>query len=163
MSPRETHPGAMVARELERYAARGTFHGLRREAMGDGRAAFRVVWHHGREFQIVADPRRRRIRIPVVLPNVPPGSAMDRELRTFVRYRHSEVPPEHRRIDPVRAEVRVFNRGGNLALTLEVRDGGWEYGVRKLIHLVHEIFLDFLYDGRWREYMVAELDLPPDA
>lgn len=40
--------------------------------------------------------------------------------------------------------------------------GDWDYVTRKLIHLVHEIFLGFLVDGGYYEYMVAHLGLDPD-
>ncbi len=33
---------------------------------------------------------------------------------------------------------------------------------RQLIHLVHEIFMTFLLDGRYYEYMVETFDLDPD-
>jgi hypothetical protein len=37
-----------------------------------------------------------------------------------------------------------------------------EYGARKLIHLAQEIFLVFLQDGRYYDYMVENFDLDPD-
>jgi hypothetical protein len=153
----------VVNEVLEGYAKRGVIRGLGTQSLGGGRAVFTLLWHHGREFELLLDPRRGTLRFPVLLPEVPARSAMDRELRSFVRSRHDGALPEHRRVDDSRAEVRVFNRGGDLSLTLKLKNGDLEYGARKLIHLVHEIFMDFLYDGRWRDYMEQHFDLPPDA
>ena len=97
-----------------------------------------------------------------LLPGVPPDSAMYTALKAFVRARLSADLPEHRRIDRARAEVRPYNRTGDVALTLTVKDGDFDYGAQKLIHLVHEIYLDFLCDGRYRDYMIANLGLDPD-
>jgi hypothetical protein len=113
-------------------------------------------------FDLVLDPKRGTLRFACVLPNVPPDSAMYREFREFVRSRHGEELPGHRRIDKTRAEVRPYNRTGDIALTLRVKDGDYDYGAEKLVHLVHEIYLDFLCDGRYRDYMIANLGLDPD-
>ena len=88
---------------------------------------------------------------------------MYRQLKEFVASRQSENLPEHRRIIKQKARVRCTNRGGNVSLALVVEDGDYEYGARKLIHLVHEIFLGFLIDGPYSEYMVEAFDLNADG
>ncbi len=50
-----------------------------------------------------------------------------------------------------------------MSLTLEVKDRDYAYDGRKLIHLVHEIFLDFLREGPGHEYAVENFDLDPDS
>ena len=45
---------------------------------------------------------------------------------------------------------------------MTVKGGEYEYATRKLIHLVHEIFLGFLIDAGYYEYMVEHLGLDPD-
>ena len=97
-----------------------------------------------------------------MLPAVPPNSGMYRAFKAFVRSCQRDDLREHRRIDPARAEVRPYNRTGDVALTLRVKDGDYDYGAEKLVHLVHEIYLGFLCDGRYREYMIANLGLDPD-
>lgn len=87
---------------------------------------------------------------------------MYREFKEFVASRHSETLPEHRRVDPAKARVKCGNRGSNISLTLTVEDGDFEYGVRKLIHVVHETYLDFLPDGRYYDYMLEIFNLDPD-
>ena len=102
------------------------------------------------------------MRFPLVLPEVPANSSMYRELQEFLESRQSESLPEHRRIDRAKAQVSAGNRQGAVSLTLTVKDDEYEYGARKLINLVHEVFLVFLYDGRYYEYMVEKFDLDPD-
>jgi hypothetical protein len=88
---------------------------------------------------------------------------MYRGFRQFLTSRHSEEMPEHRRIDIGKARIRCRNQDGNVSLTLTVEDSEYEYGTRKLIHVMHEIFLVFLSDGRYSEYMVENFDVDPDG
>jgi hypothetical protein len=151
-----------VAQTLENYARRGVFRAFSRGRVSNDRAAFRMVWHRDRVFDFVFDFRRNTMRFPVVLPNVPAGSRMYSELKAFIKSRHSDKVPEHRRIDTRKAQVRPYNRGGNVSLTLTVVGGEYEYCARRLINLVHEIFMVFLIDGSYYEYMVETFDLDPD-
>jgi hypothetical protein len=152
-----------VAATLETYAQRGVFREF--NPAGDvrqGQAVFRLLWHRDRVFEFVFDTRRNTMRFPLVLPNVPADSEMYRELKGFIKARHAAEFPDHRRIDSRKAHVVAYNRGGNVTLSLRVINGDDEYGARKLIHLVHEIFLTFLLDGRYYEYLVENFDLDPD-
>ena len=56
----------------------------------------------------------------------------------------------------MKARVHCRNRSGNVSLALTVKDGDYEYGTRKLIHMVHEIFLVFLSDGPYGDYMIEK-------
>jgi hypothetical protein len=152
----------LVAGILENYANRGTFKGFSRGPVRPGIAMFKILWHRDRFFDLVLDTRKKTLRFPVVLPEVPAGSSMYREFKEFVESRHSASLPDHRRIDRKKAAVRPSNRGGNVALTLTIRNSDYEYATRKLIHLVHEIFLVFLYDGRYYDYLLETFDLDPD-
>jgi hypothetical protein len=147
---------------LEGYAARGVFRGLSYARSGTGRVAFKMVWHRNRSFELKVDLRAGTLRMPVVLPEVPAKSDMYRALREFVRERQAEGRPEHRRIDPSKAAVRCSNRGGNAGVVVAALDGDLEYGLRKMIALVQEIYLGFLYDGRYYDYMIRVFDLDPD-
>ncbi len=86
---------------------------------------------------------------------------MYREFKQFVESRHSESLPDHRRIDPRKPPSGPSNRSGKVALTLTVKNSDYEYATRKLIHLVHEVFLVFLQEGHY-DYMVNVFDLDPD-
>ena len=51
---------------------------------------------------------------------------------------------------------------GRVSITLTVKDGDFDYATRKIIQIVHEIFLIFLVDGPYFEYMVKHLGLDED-
>ena len=148
---------------LEGYAQRGVFRGFSRGQGSDRKEAFRLLWHRDLLFELIMDLDRRTLRFPLVLPQVDPKSAMYQKFKEFLKSRQSDEMPEHRRIDTRKARVRSLNRSGSVSLTVDVRDGDYEYGVRKLIHLVHEIFMGFLVDGPYYEYMVEHLGLNPDG
>ena len=83
------------------------------------------------------------------------------EFRQFVEARISgELPGTGDR--PEKGQMRCGNRKGDVSLTLTSLDGDYEYATRKLVNLVHEIFLVFLYDGRYYDYLVETFDLDPD-
>jgi len=151
----------VVAETLENYARRGVFRGFSRGPVKNGRAAFKMVWHRDRVFDFVFDASRGTMRFPLVLPDVPADSKMYSELKEFINARQSGELPDHRRIDAGKAHVGSYIRNGNVSLTLTVRNGDYQYGAKRLINLVHEIFLVFLADGYF-DYMVEAFDLDPD-
>lgn len=151
-----------VADTLQEYARRGVFRGFSRGDTRNGKTTFKMMWHHDRLFELVFDASKGTLRIPLVLPQVEAKSAMHREFKSFLKAFRSEELPDHRRVDNEKVEIKSFNRGGNISLTGTVKDGDYAYGARKLIHVVHEIFLVFLYDGRNYEYMIEIFDLDPD-
>ena len=87
---------------------------------------------------------------------------MYRELKAFLKARQSDEIPEHRRVNPAKARLSAANQRAAVSLTVTVKDGDFEYASRKMIHIVHEIFLVFLVDGPYFEYMVEHLGLDPD-
>lgn len=147
---------------LETYAQRGVFRGFSRGPVRGGRAHFKVLWHRDQLFEIVLDLNRSTIGFSSVLPQVPGRSAMYREFREYVASRQSDSLPDHRRIDPAKAAAKCSNRAGDATVSLAVVGGDYGYAVRKLIHLVHEIYLDFLVDGRYYDYLVETFNLDPD-
>lgn len=151
-----------VAEVLKSYADRGVFRGFSAGPAHAGRATFKILWHRDRSFDLILDVPRKTLRFPVVLPEVPAKSPMYREFREFVESRHSPALPGHRRIDRRKARLRAGAHGGNASLTLTVKGADFEYGVRKLIHTVHEIYMVFLFDGRYYDYMLETLELDPD-
>ena len=103
-----------------------------------------MVWHHDRPLEMVMDPAKKTFRFPLLLPGFALDSTMYANFKEFLDSRHLEEIPEHRRIDPKKARARSLNKGGDVSLTLSVEDGDYEYGARKIIHLVDEIFKNFL-------------------
>ncbi len=151
----------IIGETLENYARRGIFRRFSRGAFKNGTASFRMVWHRDRVFNFVFDSKRGTMRFPLVLPHVASDSRMYLDLKEFIKSRHSDELPYHRRIDSRKAQVGAYLRGGNVSITLTVRNADYQYGAKKLINLVHEIFLVFLADGYF-EYMVEAFDLDPD-
>jgi hypothetical protein len=121
-----------------------------------------MVWHHDRPFEMVLDAGEKTLQFPEVLPGVPVRSPMYRELQAFLRKRQSGEKPEHRSVNPRKTRVALANKRGIVSVTATVKDGDFDYAARKIIHIVHEIFLIFLVDGSYYEYMVEHLGLDPD-
>lgn len=119
-----------------------------------------MVWFRNRPYDVTVDTRRGVVRCPLVLPQVPADSEMYRKLKAFVKSRQGEEVPPHRRIEPGKARASCANRGGNVALSLTIRDGDYEYSLRKFVHLMQEIFLSFL--SEYFDYQVDAFDLDPD-
>jgi len=160
--PTKNSPVALVTRILEEYAEKAVFRGFSVHPKTGGKAAYKMVWHYDRPFELLLDAPKRTLRFPAVLPGVPARSAMYRDLRAFLNERHSAEVPEHRRVNPVKARVTLSNKMGVVSLTLRVKDDDFEYATRKIIQIVHEIFLIFLVDGSYFDYMVEQLGLDPD-
>jgi hypothetical protein len=87
---------------------------------------------------------------------------MYEDLKAFIRSRQSENLPGHRRLDARKIQIRTYNRSGNIFLVVKVKDGDSEYAVRKLVHLINEIYLTFLADGNYFDYLVETFNLDPD-
>lgn len=147
---------------LEGYASRGIFSAFNRQDERAGSAEFRLRWHRDQLFQWVWNERKQTLRISCVLPAVPAESAMYREFKAWLRARQDDGLPEHRRCDSARIALRTYNRGGDVALTLHILDGDVDYGVRKLVNLVNEIYLDFLASGLYFDWLVETFELDPD-
>ncbi|MBI1764264.1 MAG: hypothetical protein HYR56_22800 [Acidobacteria bacterium] len=152
----------LVAETLENYAQRGVFRGFSRGPVRNGKAAFKMIWHREQTFELIFDAQKNTLRFPLVLPNISANSAMYQELKLFIATQHAEELPEHRRIDRTRAQIQPSNRGRKVALAAQIVDGDDAYATRKLIHLVHEIFLTFLFDGKYFDYLVETFELDPD-
>lgn len=150
-----------VAEILEGYASRGVFRGFSRGPVRNGEATFKILWHRDRLLELVLDAHRHTIRFPTLLPEA--DSSMCRELREFLKSRHSSNLPEHRRIDPRKALIRCRHQGGGITVSFTVKDGDFDYAARKLIHIVNEIFMVFLSNGRYHEYLVRTFNLEPDT
>lgn len=121
-----------------------------------------MLWHRDRLFDLTVDTRRRTLHMPVVLPEVPPDSDMDRDFVAFVESQQSDEVPEHRRIDAGRVRIECANKAGDVSLTFAATTGDYDYATRKMIALVHEVFMVFLYDGRYYDYLVETFNLDPD-
>ncbi len=147
---------------LEGYAEKAVFRGFSAHPKRGGQAVYKMIWHHDRPFELSLDVAKKTLCFPEVLPGVPARSPMYRDLQAFLKARQSAELPEHRRVNPAKARLACGNQRGTVSIALTVKDGDFEYATRKIIHMVHEIFLIFLVDGPYFEYMVEHLGLDPD-
>jgi hypothetical protein len=152
----------LVTGILEGYAEKAVFRGFSAHPKLGGKATYKMVWHCDRPFELSLDVAKKTLCFPEVLPGVPARSTMYRDLRAFLKVRQSPVLPEHRRVNPAKARLACGNQRGIVSIALTVKDGDFEYATRKVIQMVHEIFLIFLVDGPYFEYMVEQLQLDPD-
>ena len=138
---------------LQGYADKAVFRGFSAEG-----SVYKIAWHRNQTYELRLDARRKRLAFPALLPKVP--REIYREFQRFLKSRTTREVPEHRRIDPRRARLSCAIRRGTVSLAITSRDGDYEYATRKLIHLVHEIFMFFLAD--YVEYQVEAYNLDPD-
>lgn len=151
-----TSQDSVVGGILETYAARAVFKGFSRV----GEDAFKMLWHRDRYFDLLVG--ERKLTIPVVLPEVPAKSQMMIEYRAFVAAFADAALVEHKRLDPAKVKLKVVARHESAGLEIALAGEDWEYAVRKLIHVVHETYLVFLYDGAYYDYLIETFDLDPD-
>jgi hypothetical protein len=158
----EADPATAVARVLADYAARGLLAGLACDAGAGARCRWRFRWFRGREFTLSLDARAGRLRLDGALDNVPQRSRLDRELRAWLRSRQAAALPAHRRTDPACVALALRNAGGEIALLMHSRDHDWTYAARRMIHLLNELYLDFLATRVPLDWLVDTFGLDPD-
>ena len=106
------------------------------------------------------DSREGVLTFTNLLPNVPLNSMLYGDLQRFLESRSDRKIPRHRRIDSARAELSWTNRRGKVSIALTVRNNQYAYGVRKLINLVHEVFV--LLNDSYADYMNENFDVPQE-
>lgn len=146
-----------VERELRRYADRGVFRSFSADAGRAGKRNFSFEYQPNRRIDLVFDPNSGALSFPRLLPNMPAGSTIYKDLKAFLASRHGSEIPEHRRIDPERATANCRNRQGFVTITVTPTNGAIDYACRSAVKLVSEIFLGFL-NGPYAEYMFANFD-----
>jgi hypothetical protein len=159
----QQQPADLVTSILEGYASRGVFAGFRQNKRQARKADFTVQWHFRRVFSIVLDQAKASLTLTGLLPQVSAAPSLRRDIAAFLRHCAAPELPAHRRIEPEKALVTCYVRGDSLSLRVVVQDGDYEYATRRLVHLVNEIFLGFLRDAKYRDYMVAHLGMNPET
>jgi hypothetical protein len=96
-----------------------------------------------------------------LLPGVPAGSDLNARLKAFIKGRSSNDQPEHRRLDPKRVSIRYSNLRGNVSITFLVVKDDYQYGVKKALNVINEIFVGFL-NVHFPEYTVEHFRRPED-
>ena len=146
----------VVRENLQAYADRGVFRGLNEVKRGQ----FKFVWLARHQMELSVDTAKHVLRFKQLLPGIPASSKMYAELKSFLREREAEQLPDHRRIDPRRAQVSCFNRGGFVSISLKVKKNQYAYGVNRIVNLVHELFVH-LRDAH-PEYLMENFDVPQE-
>jgi hypothetical protein len=158
------NPADQVEAVMQSFAERALFRAFSRGSTRGARTDFKMLWHRDRDFTLVLDAKAKTLTFPSVLPEIPARSQMDREFREWVAARQSSELPDHRRIDPSKCSLACMNKKGHMqvTLTLKGKTPDWDYGARKLVTLVHEVYMSFIHDGRYYTYMIDTFDLDPD-
>ena len=158
------NPSDQVHTALQSFAERAVFRAYSRGDTRGPRSTYKMLWHRDRNFELIADTTRQTLTFPCVLPEVPVRSSMDAEFRAWVAERQGTELPEHRRIDATKCSLSCTNKKGDLSVTLTLlgTKPDWDYGARKIVTLVHEVYMSFIHDGRYYTYMIDTFDLDPD-
>lgn len=151
---------ALVRERLQAYADRGVFRGFSEQRPVAGRHRFRFSWLGTRPLALDYTPATGTFVFRNLLPNVPARTTLFRDLQAFVAGRASPRLPPHRRVDRRRARIRCVSARRIASVELVATRNHHEYGVNKVINLVHEIFL-YLHAYR-PEYMWDNFDAPQE-
>jgi hypothetical protein len=139
-----TEPITLIHHKLETYARRGVFRSFSQTRAGGRQAEFCFYWLWNLPFRLSFDSKRKTLAFKKLLPGIPKESELNARLKAFIKDRCSTDQPEHRRVDPKRVSIRYSNLRGNVSLTFLVAGNDYEYGVRKALNLVNEIFVGLL-------------------
>ncbi|NOT59176.1 MAG: hypothetical protein HOP19_03015 [Acidobacteria bacterium] len=141
---------------LQGYADRGVFRGFSESKPGQ----FKFVWLLQHPMELQLDAAKQELRFKKLLPCVAARSALYSELKQVIEQRHDRALPEHRRVDRRRVAVACSNRSGFVSLTLTVKKNQFEYGVNRLVDLVHELFLHLC--EYHPEYLMGNFNVPQE-
>jgi len=159
--PARTQPLAVVHDQLQAYARRGVFRSFSQTHAGGARAEFRFYWIWNLPFELCFDGKRKTISFKNLLPGVAAGSELNKRLKSFIKDLSASDHLEHRRVDPKRVSIRYSNQKGNVTITFLVAKNDYEYGVKKALNLISEMFVGFL-NVHFPEYTVQHFRRPED-
>jgi hypothetical protein len=150
----------VVRTALREYAERGVFRGLEDVKTRNGRQAYKFLWLGDRPLEVSVDIGKSILIFNQLLPNVPSKSPFYSELKRFIKARCEPGLPDHRRIDPKRAEVLCINRNGSVSIGLKVKKNQYAYALNRLVNLVHELFVQL--NDLHPDYMYENFDVPQE-
>jgi len=149
-----------VRRCLQSYADRGVFRGFAEREGWRGRRVFRFRWLARSPYDLEYEPESGTFVFLNALPSVTARTPLARALKEFVRGRSDASLPEHRRIDPARAEVSAFVRQGDMRLKVVADEGQHGYAANRVVNLMHEVYL--YLQSYHPEYLWAHYDASQD-
>lgn len=156
-------PRQIVRRTLVEYAERGVLRRLESHETTGG-LAFNFFWLGPLPYHLAFDQTGRgdaSLSFHGLLPGVGPDSHITSDIQELLQRRTGGDLPPHRSVDPRRASVALVpeeDASSGMRLVLRIHDGDFEYGVRKLLNLVNEIWIR-LNDVHQR-YMWEAFDAP---
>jgi len=154
---------AAVAEILNGYARRGFLRRVSVASVQANRVTFCVVWHFGRPFLFALDFKAKTVAFLKLLPLASTDPRLQEELNNFLRPFASDKAPEHRRVDQSKGRLTIRRDAGALTIGIRVQQLDYEYCTRRLVHLVQEVFVMFLRDGPYYDYMIENLGLDPES
>ena len=150
----------VVRERLQSYADRGVFRGFSEQRPVAGRHRFRFSWLGTRPLALDYTPATGTFVFRNLLPNVGARTSLFSDLQAFVAGRASPRLPPHRRVDRRRTRIRCVSARKTVSVELVATRNHHEYGVNRVINLVHEIFL-YLHTYR-PEYIWEHFDAPQE-
>ena len=151
---------AVVRQALQAYADRRVFAGFSEGRPVAGRRRFRFSWLGTEPLTLDYTPASGTFVFRGLLPGVPPRSVLYSDVEAFVAGRASTRLPEHRRIDRRRARARCVAARDGVSIELVATRNFHDYGVNRVVNLVHEIFL-YLQEYQ-PEYLWAHFAAPEE-
>ncbi len=148
----------IARRVLKEYADRGVFQGFYEKKHGAGRSEFQFQWFHEKPMVILCTDKDQSLMLKDWLPNISSRSKIYSELKTFLAERYSLDLPEHRRVDRKSAEVKCTNEKGKVSIILKAKKSQYEYGVKKLLDLINEVY--FFLKVAHSDYIWANFEEP---
>jgi len=150
----------VIARSLRRYADRGVFQGFTSRADRRGRLEFQFTWLTREPVTITYEPKRGALTFRHLLPGLRDGSPALADVTELIDDRSRRNVPEHKRVDGRRAQISWFIARGGLSLTVTVRGRHHEYGVRRGLNLVNDLFV--LLHANYPDYLTEHFGLPAE-
>jgi len=150
----------IIRENLQAYADRGVFRGFSETGSRGGTHSFSFTWLVPHPLELTVDTKSGILKFKDLLPNVPGGSALHSDLKSFLHERCNGALPKHRRIDKARAELLCRNNAGKISIALKVKNNQYRYCLSRIVNLVHELFVH-LNDAHV-DYMRESFDAPQE-
>lgn len=148
----------LVRTALRSYADRGVFRNFEEAGTKGSKTVFVFRWLERRPLIFIYDDAAKTVQFKNCFPNADDDLAA--HVRAYLAGRADAKLPEHRRIDPRKAEARLVRRAGQGSLVLRAKRGHVDYAVERLLKLLNEVFVQL--HANFFEYMIREFDVSQD-
>ena len=131
-----------------------------RKCPEEGTPSWRITWFSGHAMTLHAGGDE--VKMDGVLPPLPAQSQLYRDLRAWLKAQQGPDLPAHRRLDPALITLAVRNSGGRIRLSLSSQDEPLPVLTKRIVQLVHAVYLDFLNGPGRLEWVTEAFGLDPD-